>query len=169
MDQLKPFLQLFSDFLHTRSDLKTTLNDVADSLLQRLHQELLLILLKLLGGIILTAAAIYSFLSIGDQINFILMTEENGATIAILAFLLLLMVCCYLLILLFRPQEPPPPGLPANQTPPPTKDPVSEAIERLALAFIEGLIDGLEKHRRQNESMPPSPHPVTADDSGEMP
>ncbi|MEY4617783.1 MAG: hypothetical protein RJB66_2743 [Pseudomonadota bacterium] len=169
MEQIKPLLLIITELARSRGDVKSLLNDTTELLLRKIHQEVLTIVLKLLGGIILTAAVIYSLFSIGDQITFILMTEENGTIISILFFLLMMVVCSYLLFLLFRVPTANNDALPAVPSPP-TRDPLADAIERLTLAFIEGLLEGIEKHKRTTpQTSEPCVSTINPEESGEMP
>lgn len=163
-------LLIITELVRTRGDVNSLINDTADLLLRKIHQEILALVLKLLGGIILTAAVIYSLFSIGDQITFILMTEENGTIISILFFLLMMVLCSYLLFLLFRAPPANSETLVAAAQSPPPKDPLTDAIERLTLAFVEGLLEGIEKHKRATDQVTESlDSTLKPEESGEMP
>lgn len=175
MSNLHSLIQISTELLKPKSSVQSLISESMDLALAKVHDEILALALRLLASIILTAAIIYSFISISEQINFILLTQENGGLISIGVFLLLLVVCLGLLVfLLKRPSAKPE----AEVAVTPARDELALAIEKLLLVFIEGLIEGLEASKKtapQEGSMAKAtmtaspPVKLTAVETGEMP
>lgn len=146
MANLKYYLPLFADLFRSNSKLTEAVFKSKNMIVEALQEEILALSIKILGGLILTAVIIFSLVSVGQQINILLLSMENGPYLSMGLFGMLAMLCAVSLYYLFKPK-------PRVATLPVATSDFGIDVNRILTNFYNGFAEGLEKPLdKDNES-----------------
>jgi hypothetical protein len=167
--QTKNMMALVSDILKNFRSISPALTDPARFIKQTIHEEILQLSFKLLGSIILTSMIIFSIISLGQQLNLLLLSTESGPYLAIVLYGTLITLGSFGLRHFLIGKS----SLQEIDIPQQTEVPLMTP-QQLLIVFAEGLAEGLLKgeHVKQEGSQkmePPLKPPLTPESHPHQP
>lgn len=153
MQSLNVILTFVHELLKANGGPSSSIMEFTDKLVVSVQIKVFAMALKIFGAMTLTSLIIFSLLSIGKQIDFILLSVENGPFVAIAIDLIVATVCGIFLLRLMKPGST---GRSMQDSNPNQTNQLADLTHQLVVSFINGLIEGLEKSKAQTTQKMPN-------------
>ncbi|NCN39667.1 hypothetical protein GW916_00300 [bacterium] len=142
MEDLKFLVPILREMLKTNPSLAGAFIGSKKEMRRMLRKEVFYVSIRVMFGLVISGGVIYSLIRLLQEAHFFLISTGNGALNTSLFFGSLIVIGMVTLSLLFRT---------TSKTEPPPPSQLEQAIEKVALSFCNGIIDGMHKANQEDK------------------